>query len=318
MKKVLFLLLMVWGLQLQAEDNISITVCQPEYDHIPVEAQRVIEDKLDQILTTNGVVSGKSDRFVITAKVTIISRDVMPTNPVKISEKINLTIIIGDGIDNHIFGKTTLPMNGIGVTEVKTQIQAYQRVSPQDEKIKSLVESSKQNIIDYYMNHCSEVLAEADRMDKMGRAKEGITKLLGVPQLCHDCYTQAQSKAMVLYQSIIDDEATQYLKQAQTEWNIKHDYDHAQTAYDYLIKVNPHSSIVSQVDTLADNIAKTLRSQEAAQAVKAQRDWEFKMQQYKDQVEQRKVNTEALKNVGIAFGSHLPQSITKTIMPWGQ
>lgn len=198
-----------------AEDNISITVYQPQYEHIPVEAQRVIESKLGQILTTNGVMSGMSDRFVITAKVTIMKRDVMPTNPVKISEKMDVTIIIGDAVDDQVFGRTTLSVTGIGVTEAKAQIQAYQRMASQNAQIQLLVTSAKQNIVDYYTNHCSDVLTEAERMAKMDQLDEALQKLLIVPQQCHDCYVKAQKKALTLYQ--VRQQAIRAEEQAQKE-----------------------------------------------------------------------------------------------------
>lgn len=310
---------------------LSITALQPEYEHIPEEARLQLENRLEQILTDNGVTSGLSDRFVISAKVNITQRDVMPSNPPKISEKLEVTITIGDAVDNRVFGKTTIPVAGIGVSETKAQIQAYKRLSPQNEKIRLLVAEAKTRITDYYTNHCTDILTNADHKAQMGQRKEAIASLLAVPQECYDCYTQAQAKALALYQVEIDDEAQACLKQAQAAWNMKHNYEQAAKAYDYLLKINPHSNAVAQADALTKEIEKTLRAQERSIAAKKaaeeaeqkahakevdEREWNLRVQQYNDNVQLRKQRMDMIREIGVAVGNHLPETVNNVVRRW--
>ena len=327
----LFAVLCMAGALCAQDMSLSITAVQPEYEHIPEEARLQLENRLEQILTDNGVTSGLSDRFVISAKVNITGRDVMPSNPPKISEKLEVTITIGDAIDNRVFGKTTIPVAGIGVSETKAQIQAYNRLSPQNEKIRSLVAEAQTQITDYYTNHCADILAKADRMAQMGQRKEAIAALLAVPQECYDCYTQAQAKALALYQVEIDDEAQVWLKQAQAAWNMKHNYEQAAKAYDYLLKINPHSNAAAQADVLAREIEKTLRAQERSIAAKKaaeeaeqkarakevdEREWNLRVQQYNDNVQLRKQRMDMIREIGVAVGNHLPEMVNSVVKKW--
>ncbi len=333
MKRPVFLFAVLWMVcTLWAQDmQLSITALQPEYEHIPEEARQQLENRLEQILTGNGITSGLSDRFVLSAKVNITQRDIMPSNPPKVSEKMEITLTIGDAIDNRVFGKVTIPVAGIGVSETKAQIQAYQRLSPQNEKIQALVTTAKTQIVDYYTNHCVDLLAAADRRAQMGERREAIASLLAVPQECHDCYTQAQDKALALYQVEIDDEAQAYLKQAQAAWNMHHDYAQAAKAYDYLLKINPHSHAVAQADALTKEIEKTLRAQERSIAAKKaaeeaeqkarakevdEREWNLRVQQYNDNVALRKQRMDMIRDIGVAVGNHLPETVTQVVRRW--
>ena len=56
-------------------------------ENIPEEAVRNLENKLKRTLTINGITdNGYAERFVLTAKVDIISKDIVPTIPARISQ----------------------------------------------------------------------------------------------------------------------------------------------------------------------------------------------------------------------------------------
>lgn len=331
-KTLLFCIVLFVAMGSFAQENaLSITVVQPECKNVPEEARASLENQLDRILTENGVISGMSDRFVISAKVTIVQRDIMPSNPPKVSEKVDVTIMIGDAIDNRVFGKTTISVNGIGVTETKAFVQAFQHISPNNGKVKQLVQTASTQIMDYYRNHCDDILAEADRLAKNNQYDEALTKLITIPEVCGECYSMAQTKAMALYQTKIDEESQSLFKQAQTAWAVHHDYRQAETAMAYLLQINPHSAVVAQADDLFQDIEKTLRTQEKAQEKRRlekekeeaarqrkreKREWDLHVQQYKDNVELRKLRIDMFKEVGIAVGKGLPESITKIVRMW--
>lgn len=312
-----FIILVIASAQ---NNRLSITVCLPEYDNIPVEAHNCLEDKLGQLLTDNNVACGMSDRFVISAKINIIQRDIMPSTPVRISEKMNVTIIIGDAIENEVYGRTTISVIGIGVTEDKAYIQAFQRLSSNNPKIQTLITDAQNRIVDYYNNHCESIILEAERMANMNERKEAIAKLLAVPELCMECYNAAQNKAFELYKVAINDEARLMVKKAEAEWAIRHNYVQAQKALDYLLQVNPHSDEVDKADLLSKEIEKTLREQEAASTQHRKdvekREWEMRVQQYNDNVALRKQRINMWKEIGVAIGNGLPQAITKVVKTW--
>ena len=87
--------------QTSNEDRISINILVADRD-IPEEAVQHLETKLKHALTINGIVdNGYTERFVLTAKVNIISKDIIATTPVRISQKMEVAFIIGDIIENN-------------------------------------------------------------------------------------------------------------------------------------------------------------------------------------------------------------------------
>ena len=68
-------------------------------EKIPEEAARNLETKLQNALVLNGYAdNGYTERFVLTAKVDITQKDVTPTTPARISEKMDITLMVGTAI----------------------------------------------------------------------------------------------------------------------------------------------------------------------------------------------------------------------------
>jgi len=319
MKRFLFSLLFIVAAITMMAGNLSITVAQPEYDNLPEEARLALETKLEQILDANNVTVGQSDRFVITSKFVVNQKDVTPTNPPRVSGKYQVTILIGDAIDNKVFSRTNLQVAGIGTTETKALIQAFQRIPTSSPAIKQLVADASAQISDYYTNHCDRVVQDAERFVKMQQYEEAIAKLISVPDLCESCYDVCQNKAVALYQQKIDIDCMYYIREAKTVWSLKHNYTQAQKAMDVLLQVDPHSSCIHEADSLVKAINATLRAQEQAavehQREVEQRNWEMKVQQYNDNLELRKQRMQIIGNIGIELSKNLPTMI-KAVKGW--
>ena len=90
-KKLIVSLLCLFSFQMNSygfsldEKNISMYALVVD-ENIPEEASRNLETKLQNILSMQGIVDKDYvDRFVFTAKVDVISKDVLATTPVRIS-----------------------------------------------------------------------------------------------------------------------------------------------------------------------------------------------------------------------------------------
>ena len=85
-------------------DQLYISVVQPERSEISAEAGKQLERKMTQLLTANGISSqDANNRFVITAKVDITSKDIVASTPQRISEKMDITFLVGDVVENKVF-----------------------------------------------------------------------------------------------------------------------------------------------------------------------------------------------------------------------
>ena len=120
-------------------------------ENIPEEAVRYLENKFKRTLTINGITdNGYAERFVLTAKVDIISKDIVPTIPARISQKIELTLMVGDIVENRLYESHSLSLAGIGTNENKAFVTAFQKFNPQNKEIQSMLTKAKEKIITYY------------------------------------------------------------------------------------------------------------------------------------------------------------------------
>ena len=132
--------------------NISINA-QVVDEKIPEEAARQLETKLQSALTANGYAdNGYIERFVLTAKVDITQKDITPTTPSRISEKMDITLMVGDVVENKIYATVTLQSAGIGINENKAFISAFCSIMGDNPKIQQMLSEAKEKIMDYYTN----------------------------------------------------------------------------------------------------------------------------------------------------------------------
>ena len=157
-------------------------------DAIPAEAAKNILTKMQRMLTSCNIIDNGADRFVLTARVNITSKDVAPTTPARISEKMEITFLVGDIVDNKLYESFTMESSGIGITEAKAFISAFQRINVNNQEIKAMLESAQAKIVDYYINHCDDILAKANTLSSQQKYDEAMFYLMGIPDVCSDCY----------------------------------------------------------------------------------------------------------------------------------
>ena len=118
MKRKLILLIFAGMAMLtfaQQTSQVSIHATVVDED-IPSEAAKNLVTKMQQLLTSCNFIDNGADRFVLTARVNITSKDVAPTTPARISEKMEITFLVGDIIDNKLYESFTMTSSGIGTT----------------------------------------------------------------------------------------------------------------------------------------------------------------------------------------------------------
>ena len=85
------------------ENRISLNAVVTD-EVIPSEACRNLENKLTRAIAANGYAdNGYCDRFVLTAKVDVLSKDIVPSTPARISQKMEVTFMVGDVMENKVY-----------------------------------------------------------------------------------------------------------------------------------------------------------------------------------------------------------------------
>jgi hypothetical protein len=254
---------------------LYLSVVQPDRDEIPAEAGKQLERKLTQLLTSNGISSqDPNNRFVITAKADITSKDIVASTPQRVSEKIDLTLLIGDIVENKIFETVTIPLIGIGINENKAFIAAINQIKPQKAELKVFLDNAKKKIVDYYAARCFQIIKDAQKLASGSNYDEAIYQLMQVPDIC-DCSNDCQD-LMVEYTIKRNNAiAAQLFNEAKVRWAASPTSKGASDVADIIVKIPTNSSSQKDIDALIKSINKKLRDDE-------KRNWDFKMKQYND------------------------------------
>ena len=286
---LLFVSVISFAQESSYEEFIYVSVLQPERHEIPSEARAQLENKLNQLLMQNGIVSeDPHNRFVLTAKTFITTKDIVPGPPSKVSMNINFTLIIGDAEDNVKYESATLSMVGVGINENKAFISAIKKLKPQDPTLVSFVSNAKQKIIQYYNNKCEKIKFDAVREAGSRNYDKAVYMLMQIPNVC-SCAEDCQRLAIQYCTDKLNNDAAALLNRAKSAWAASPGPQGAADAADFLAKIPANTTSQSGINALIAEIKSKLKDDEM-------RAWNFKMRQYNDRIEkQRRDDTARLE-----------------------
>lgn len=240
--------------------KITIQAYIPSYEEIPDEAEKLLKTKLSQIITANGIADNElSNRFVLTAKVNILSKDIVASTPQRISQKIELTLMIGDIKEDKIYSSFAMSLIGIGTNLTKSYISAFKNININKPEITAFIEDCKPKIVSYYQNNCESMIKEAEHFRQVGQYDKAIYQLSSIPNVCNECYKKSSALAIKIYKEKIQVQDKSLLQKAKNEWAKSPNEQGANQAFNYINKISSMSSLQLQVDELTNEIAKKLR-----------------------------------------------------------
>ena len=296
------------GQNVNETEEVSVSIVPLSIKDIPQEASNYLTSKMEQLVATNGMADyGYNGRFVLTAKVNIISKNITPTTPTRISQKLEIVFMIGDIVSNTLFDTTSLIVSGIGTNEINSSIKACQHINRKNLRLTNLFENAKKKIVAYYANNCNTFITEAQTLATMGKYDEAIHILISAPNVCNDCYNRCQEALTLIYQTKIDEEGIRLLNLAKAEWTKDASAEGASRALTYTSSINNLSACYSDVESLYETISKKLLADE-------KKIWDFQKKQYDDKQIFKQSIVEACKAIGVAFGQGQPQNVTRNII----
>ena len=272
-----------------AGTGISLNAFVPSGD-IPAEACRNLED-----------------RFVLTAKVDVLSKDVVPSTPPRISQKLEVTFMVGDVIENKVYATSTVSLAGIGTNETKAFIAAFSRINPQQRELQAMLKEAREKILAFYTSNCDAIITNARTLCSMQKYDEAIFRLMSVPDVCRACYEKCQKEAVSIYQQKIDAEGAELLNQAKAAWMKQPNAAGAQEVAAIIGRIDPKAKNYNAVENFRNEVGSKLQAD-------AKREWDFQMKQYENRQVFKNSIVEACKAVGVAFGNGQPKEVAKTVV----
>lgn len=257
-----------------------------QLEPIPDQAKSLLENKLSQIASNNGMGgSATNPRFVLMANTAIMSKDILPGPPQMLAYNFEVTFFIADAIDLKKFANTSIEVKGVGTNENKAYIDAIKNINIKNKEIVSLIEIGKNKIIDLYNSQCDFIIRDAMTLSNKGEYDAAILKLAAVPDVCENCYIKCMDTMQYIYQKKIDKECLLIMRDAKTTWMANQNAIGAEKVARIINSISPFSTCEPDAGNLMKEVQGKLAADEKAK-------WEFQIQKHKDAV---KLKEDALR-----------------------
>ena len=329
MKRIIFSLIFSVGIfvssfsQIKHDDfgRIVINTYLPNNLQIPSEAKLLLETKLNEITSVNGMGGSQvNPRFITTASVNVIIKDILAGTIPKTAQRINVTLFVGDAIKNTIYSSTNITLLGVGINENKSFISAFNSINPKNKDIAEFIEVGKNKIISYYTAECDLITKEVETLVKKQNFDEAIYKLALIPKVCKDCYISAQKSIQNIYQQKINYCGNVLLNKAKAIWAAEQNSTGAKKAAELLNQINQYA-------TCYPDIKPFIKAMEVKITADEKQQWQFEMKQYSDNLELEKKQREndmilekdrinAWRQIAVEYAKNQPKTVEYTYIIW--
>lgn len=331
MKRYIFIIALLFTIYAEAQERLddigrmTIHAYIPPSEELPYDSHKLLETKLSQIITANGIADNENFvRFVLTAKINVISKDIVAGPPQRISQKLDITLILGDIEEDKVYAQHTISTIGIGQSLEKAYISAFKNINPKNTSITAFIKEGKEKMLAYYQTHCEEMITEAKKQASLQNYEDALMLLTSIPDVCSDCFEEAARVATPIYNNMIEARGTEFLNKARSVWAKSPTKEGAREATRLLSQINFAASCQPQAASLMREITNKMNEID-------RREWEHQMQVYKDGIEREKrqwaqhvkeyedrVQTQrmylkAARDVAITYAKNQPKVVTRII-----
>lgn len=268
-------------------------------ESFPTGAKAMIENKLSQLLTKNGIAGlDYLSQFVLTVTTTPLDKDVIPGPPMKVSEKMEMNLYIVDTQARTILSSSSVTLRGLGETENKCYLNAISHMPLQSPQVTKFIEDGKTKIIAYYDHEAENIIKKANYLAKQKNYEEALWYISTIPSQCK-FYDAALEAGKEIYQKYLDNLCDINLAKARTAWASQQNADGAAAAGEFLANILPEAGCYDD----AMDLYKEIKG-------KVLDDWKFIMKIQQDDVNLEEKRIDGARQVGVAYGEHQPQQTT--------
>ncbi len=297
MKKIINIVLLLATISMVSQNNNGITLgayVPEQAEEMPSVAKKMLVNKLGKIITENGITDDTNNsRFILVPNVTVLSKDIIASAPLRIALNLDITLYIGDGVGGNLFSTESVSVKGVGSNENKAYIAAIKRLNSKNTDIQNFIKKGKEKIISYYDSNCKTISNKVSSLEARGDSIEALSVLANIPESssCFDSKKVAKMKA--LYKKAIDQDCKERLNTASGLWAANQDVNAANKVGQLLASVDPNSSCFRDVKKLYDDVAKRVKET-------SDRGWNYQLKE----LELDATTVQAARDVGMAYGNN--------------
>lgn len=287
-----------------ANCNIHFMVIPVEQgEYIPSDVNDLLVTRLTTAVTATGVAASQdADRFFITGKVSHFYKDVVAGPPVSTAIHSLLTLYIGDVINQKVYASTSIELRGVGTSETRAFINAFNQLNGKNEKLVRFIEQGRQKVLNYYDKEYPTLLKQAQLEASLKNYEKALNIVTSIPECCVG-YEEAYKLTLSIYKDYINYECHWLVSKARAAWAASPDANGAKQAYSFLTRINPGAECFDEANNLHNEIKKVVKE-----------NWDFEnKEKYSDAVVTERRMIDAARAIGVAYGNG-QQPITTNLM----
>ncbi len=280
-------------------DRIAINVFIPDQvENIPSHARSLLGNKLTQAVTESGMGgAGISPRFLLTAKMELLTKNVTPTVPPVEAYTFEVYLYIVDFVDQNILSTTSFTTKGAGSNSNKAYTNGLRPINLRNQNVKSFLQEGKRKIIEYYNSRCDFVIARANSLAAQNQFGPALNTLSTVPEVCKDCYMKCLDAIGPIYQDYIDHDCQVMVNVASAVFAAEPTSNGALKAGAVLSNIDPDSRCYGESRGIIEKMASKVLQDE-------KRDWAFFEKAFENQIMLESLRIQAFRDVGVAYGEN--------------
>lgn len=270
------------NVNLMSEDiSIKLTPFVPNYDGVGESGCRLLKDRLNNAITKVGFGGeGSNPRFIIGPSVNILTSDLTATAPAKYACTYEVNFMVVDVQTETVFNSYTSEFKGVGDSEEKAFISGARNLNFNNQGFMNFLKESEQKIFKYFETNCSKIVAEAESEAKMRNYDMAFSLLNSVPIEADSCFMMVQDKKLEFFNLSLNSTCADILNKMRSELGKFND----PSASGFNSEAMDYYSLIDSKSDCYEDAQKEYKAYLSKLDPKAKRDWQQKMQVYKDTI----------------------------------
>jgi len=317
MKHLKIILFLTMSIQIMAQETLGTLTLTPivfdensAHEQVSPRVKNLLKNKMRRVASKYGFSSGVvQDRHIMFPDIQVITKDVIPSAPPKVSMEIEFTFYIADHDTRTIYTSESFILLGVGATETKAYNNALSKINADNQKFKDFMLEGKEKIVSYYNTHCDLIIKNAQTKARIGKEALALSLLTRIPSDCNVCYEKAMDETIGIYKRLEDKLCQQNFAKAQSIWATDQTYNGARRIEPYLSKILPSSTCYRSTQTLVNDMISTIKEKE-------NKEWAYRMKRESEEYNLRKMQMELSYDVAMEEAKNQPEIIYRSSWWW--
>jgi len=309
---------------LKFDGKVKLTVMVPSDQGLPPEEMKLLESKLMQLVTANGIGGlGGNPRFIIAPVVTILKKDVTSSAQTKFAIKYNVMFYVADILTGTVYGSYAMKFTSIESSEARAFIAGFENLNSNDNGFQEFLKSSQDKIINYYNNNGDKIISEAKNLGTQEKYAQAIALLESIPMEASSAYQKAAKVTPQIFQKYLNKECATILgmmKSSLGTYNDKSAAGYNEEAMGYYKMIPSQGNCKKEADVLYSSYKRGIKPQKIKDWEKADKEWQFKVNQQNSDNSFRQLQEEMKAKIAIEGNACLLDKYKKDAaydnLPW--